>query len=86
MTLIQRAYKFAHPKAEKCPYWTKYSLGAAVAKGVRKWFSVVVIPTIPANGLRVWMYRRCGYKIGRGVFIGMRCYLDDLCYAIGKKI
>ncbi len=26
------------------------------------------------------MYRRCGYKIGRGVFIEMRCYLDDLCY------
>lgn len=25
-------------------------------------------------------YRWCGYKIGKHTFIGMRCYLDDMCY------
>ena len=30
------------------------------------------------NGWRVFFYRLCGYKIGKNVFIGMRCYLDDL--------
>ena len=24
-------------------------------------------------------YRLCGFKIGKGTFIGMKCYLDDLC-------
>jgi acetyltransferase-like isoleucine patch superfamily enzyme len=31
----------------------------------------------------------CGYKIGEGTFIGMHCYLDDLCYdkiEIGKNV
>lgn len=31
----------------------------------------------------------CGYKIGSGTFIGMRCYLDDMCYdkmVIGKNV
>lgn len=51
-----------------------------VKKPIRKWFSAVVIPTIPFNSFRVWCYRRCGYKIGKNVFIGMRCYLDDMCY------
>ena len=30
------------------------------------------------NSWRVFFYRLCGYNIGRNVFIGMRCYLDDL--------
>ena len=30
------------------------------------------------NGWRIFFYRRCGYNIGKNVFIGMRCYLDDL--------
>ena len=24
----------------------------------------------------------CGFKIGKHVFIGMRCYLDDMCYKL----
>ncbi|WP_455623792.1 acyltransferase [Parabacteroides sp.] len=34
----------------------------------------------PFNSLRVTLYKLIGYKIGRGNFIGMRCYLDDMCY------
>ena len=42
--------------------------------------SASVIPRIPFNNFRVFLYKLIGYKIGRGVFIGMHCYLDDMCY------
>lgn len=29
--------------------------------------------------VRIGLYRMCGFKIGKGCFIGMKCYLDDLC-------
>ena len=45
---------------------------------VRKWLNVSVIPFVPFNGLRIWGYRLVGFKIGRHVFIGMQCYLDDM--------
>lgn len=44
---------------------------------------------IPYMGLRMWVYRRCAYKIGKGTFIGMHCYLDDVCWdlvEIGKNV
>ena len=47
-------------------------------KFFRKWLCVSVLPFVPFNGLRAWGYRRIGFKIGRDVFIGMQCYLDDL--------
>ena len=47
-------------------------------KAIRKYFSARVIPHMVLNGWRIFFYRRCGYKIGKNVFIGMRCYLDDL--------
>lgn len=84
MTLLECIYRLTHRAAikegSKVPYYCKYSFLTIVVKPIRKYFSVVVIPNIPFNGLRVWAYRRCGYKIGKNVFIGMRCYLDDLCY------
>lgn len=40
--------------------------------------SAKIIPHIVLNGWRIFFYRRCGYNIGKNVFIGMRCYLDDL--------
>ena len=51
-----------------------------ILKPIRKWGSTIVIPSIPFNNLRVQCYRWCGYKIGKNVFIGMRCYLDDMRY------
>lgn len=45
---------------------------------VRKWFSAKIIPHMVLNGWRIFFYRLCGYNIGKNVFIGMRCYLDDL--------
>ena len=69
---------------EKCirrpaPAWLRRSSPfGLIAKVVRKWFCVSVVPFIPFNGLRIWAYRRLGFQIGRHVFIGMQCYLDDL--------
>jgi acetyltransferase-like isoleucine patch superfamily enzyme len=40
--------------------------------------SAKVIPHMVLNGSRIFFYRLCGYRIGKNVFIGMRCYLDDL--------
>lgn len=31
------------------------------------------------NPVRIALYRFCGFKIGKGCFIGMKCYFDDLC-------
>ena len=84
MKLLERVYRVTHRKSLKMgggiPYYWKYSLWTIFTKPIRKYFSAVLIPTIPFNGFRVWCYRLCGYKIGKNVFIGMRCYLDDMCY------
>ena len=56
----------------------RISLWKCIIKYIKKYLSVVIIPTIPFNGIRVSCYRLIGYKIGKGTFIGMRCYLDDL--------
>ncbi len=56
----------------------KKSLFSKIRAFFRKWMSAKVIPHMVLNGWRVFFYRLCGYKIGKNVFIGMRCYLDDL--------
>ena len=44
----------------------------------RKLVSARIAPYMILNGTRIFLYRLCGYKIGKHVFIGMRCYLDDM--------
>lgn len=56
----------------------KKSFFQKVSAALRKWISAAVAPYIVFNGLRIFLYRLCGYRIGKNVFIGMRCYLDDL--------
>ena len=71
------------------PYYYYYSIWTIIIKPIRKYFSAVIIPTIPFSDLRVACYRLCGYKIGKNVFIGMRCYLDDTqykCIKIGGRV
>ena len=61
------------------PRWMRENnLPSLVWKLIRKWLNVAVIPVIPLNGLRVCLYRCLGFKIGKKVFIGMRCYMDDM--------
>jgi len=57
-----------------------YSILAIIAKPIRKFFTNSVAPFCPFNFIRISIYRACGFKIGKHVFIGMHCYLDDMCY------
>lgn len=60
------------------PYYAKYSFVTIIWKPIRKYLNVVIIPNIPFTNLRVSLYRLIGFKIGKNVFIGMKCYMDDL--------
>lgn len=80
--LLASIYRLTHKGVaeEDIPYYWKYSLWRVFAIPIRKWFSAAFIPYLPWNTVRILLYRLCGYKIGKNVFIGMRCYLDDKCY------
>ena len=74
--------KFSYEKltGKKAPYYYDYSLITIITKPIRKFLTNVVIANCPFNNLRVILYRMCGFKIGKNTFIGMKCYLDDMCY------
>lgn len=82
MYLAEQFYKKILKKEP--PYYAKYSLSLMVWKPIRKYLNVVVIPNVPFSNLRVSLYRLIGFKIGKNVFIGMKCYMDDV--AIDKTI
>lgn len=75
MKILEKYYKF---RGQEVPYYAKYSLWTIIWKPIRKYINVVIIPNTPFSNLRVRLYRMLGYKIGKKVFIGMKCYLDDL--------
>ncbi|MEL6613146.1 MAG: acyltransferase [Bacteroidota bacterium] len=75
MKLLERYYT---ARGRTVPYYARYPLWLLVWKPIRKTLNVVLIPNIPFNGLRIALYRLVGFRIGRGVFIGMKCYLDDV--------
>jgi acetyltransferase-like isoleucine patch superfamily enzyme len=72
--LLKLLYKLLN---RPIPYYAEYPFWLLIWKPIRKFINVAIIPNIPFNYLRITLYRLIGYKIGRGVFIGMRCYLDD---------
>lgn len=78
MKLLKYAYEKI--KGKPAPYYYNYSILTILAKPIRKWVAQVVAPNCVFNNIRILLYRLCGFKIGKHVFIGMRCYLDDLCY------
>jgi acetyltransferase-like isoleucine patch superfamily enzyme len=69
---------FYRVRGKPVPYYADYPLRLILWKPVRKWLNVVVIPNIVFTRLRVALYRLIGFRIGRHVFIGMKCYLDDV--------
>ncbi len=73
--------KFVYEKinGKPAPYYYNYSITTVAAKPIRKFFAQVVAPNVVFNNLRVAIYRLCGFKIGKHTFIGMKCYLDDMC-------
>jgi acetyltransferase-like isoleucine patch superfamily enzyme len=82
MYIIEKFYEKILNK--EVPYYAKYSIFTMIWKPIRKYINVVIIPNTPFTSLRVYMYRLIGFNIGKNVFIGMKCYLDDV--AIDKII
>lgn len=78
MKLLEYFYEKKHGKP--APYYYRYSLWTIFTKPIRKFVAQVITPNCPFNCVRILLYRLCGFKIGKHVFIGMRCYLDDMCY------
>jgi acetyltransferase-like isoleucine patch superfamily enzyme len=65
-------------RGKPVPYYANYPLWLMLWKPLRKWLNVVLIPNMVSARLRVVLYRLVGFKIGRNVFIGMKCYMDDV--------
>lgn len=78
MRLLKKAYERKH--GCPAPYYYNYSLITIILKPIRKWLTNTVAANCPFNVIRIAIYRMCGFKIGKGTFIGMKCYLDDMCY------
>lgn len=74
--------KFLYEKIKKkpAPYYYNYSIWTLFMKPIRKFFVNAVAPLCPYNSIRIMIYKMCGFRIGKHVFIGMHCYLDDMCY------
>ena len=87
MKILKYIYEKTHHR--KAPYYYNYSFLQILLKPVRKWAANVLAANCPFNCIRIFLYRLCGFKIGKGTFIGMRCYLDDVCYSmlqIGSRV
>lgn len=78
MKLLKFAYEKI--KGQPAPYYYNYSILTAIKKPIRKWVAQRLAPNCVFNNIRILLYRLCGFKIGKHVFIGMKCYLDDMCY------
>lgn len=73
-------YIYEKKKGKPAPYYYNYSLFRILTKPLAKWVTNTVAANSPFNCVRIFLYRLCGFKIGKKVFIGMRCYLDDMCF------
>lgn len=79
--LLQLYYKMTHKgcKDSDIPYYYRRSVFGEIWHLIRKWLCQNVAPNCVTTQVRIAIYRMCGFKIGKGTFIGMKCYLDDLC-------
>lgn len=87
MKLLKWGYE--KKTGKPAPYYFNYSPLTIIGKPIRKWVAQVLAPNCVFNNIRILLYRLCGFKIGKNVFIGMRCYLDDMCYdmlTIGNNV
>ena len=76
MYIVEQYYKKVLKKEP--PYYAKYSIVTILWKPIRKYINVVIIPNVPFSSLRIILYRMIGFNIGKKVFIGMKCYMDDV--------
>lgn len=74
-------YRILHPKssADDIPYFYTRSILGELWHLVRKAICQNIAPNCVLTPVRIGFYRLCGFNIGKGTFIGMKCYLDDLC-------
>ena len=74
-------YHWKHPDVheDEIPYYYKRSILGEIWHLIRKGICQNIAPNCVMNPVRIGLYRMCGFKIGNGCFIGMKCYLDDLC-------
>ena len=81
MGLLAYLYKKTHSGVDdkNIPYWYKRSIFGEIWHLVRKGICQNIAPNCVLTPVRIGLYRLCGFKIGKGTFIGMKCYLDDLC-------
>lgn len=77
MVLLKLIYEKI--KRKPAPYYYEYSILTILGKPFRKWVTNSIAPLCPFNCIRILLYKLCGFKIGKNVFIGMHCYLDDMC-------
>lgn len=77
--ILEWYYKLRHP-GQPVPYWYKRSVFGQLWHVVRKFICQNIVPNCVTNFMRIRLYRLCGFKVGVGTFIGMKCYFDDLCY------
>lgn len=82
MKLLKMIYE--KKTGKKAPYYFDYSIFTIITKPIRKFVAQVLAPNCPFNNIRILLYRLCGFKIGKNTFIGMKCYLDDMCYDLLK--
>jgi acetyltransferase-like isoleucine patch superfamily enzyme len=78
MGFLEIYYRMTHPGKEKMPYAYKRSVLSQVWHTLRKFICQNIAPNCVTNFMRIRLYRLCGFKIGKNVFIGMKCYLDDV--------
>lgn len=86
--LLELYYKLKYP-GKPVPYYYKRSILGEIWHLMRKFICQNIAPNCITNFMRIRLYRLCGIKVGVGTFIGMKCYLDDLCYdkmEIGKNV
>lgn len=76
-SVYEKLYKRPAPE-----YVRRYSVWHVIMIPIRKWLTNSVAAHCPFNGIRVLIYRICGFKIGKKTHIGMRCYLDDHCHKL----
>lgn len=79
--LLPTFFKLTHPgvKKEDIPYYWKRSVFTEIWHLIRKGICQNIAPNCVLTPVRKGLYRLCGFKIGKGGFIGMKCYFDDLC-------
>ena len=70
MYLLKTIYEKIHNKPLPCYY--NYSIGTILFNPIRKMLINTLVVNCPFDCIRTVIYRMCDFKIGKGIFIGMR--------------